>query len=66
MGSLKTVAVVLSAVGDGECLTLQLLLTHLVCWVANELGASRSFLEGLFTGDFLVFAKTKHGGCDRV
>ena len=59
-GSLQTVAVVLTAVGDGECLTLELLLTNLVSWIANELGSGRRFLEGLFSRDFLVFAETQH------
>ena len=58
VGSLQTVAVVLTAVSDGECLTLELLLTHLVSWIANELGAAGRFLEGLFNRDFLVFAET--------
>ena len=56
VGSLQTIAVVLTAVSDGEGLTLELLLTHLVSWNAGELRTTRRFLEGLFRMDFLVFA----------
>lgn len=61
MRSRQPIAVVLTAVRDGECLTLELLLAHLVNLISDELGATRRLLEG-----HLFLAETHHGGSGRI
>jgi uncharacterized membrane protein YqgA involved in biofilm formation len=53
--SRQSVAVVLTTVCDGECLTLELLLAHLVDWISDKLGTTGGLLEGMLASIYLFF-----------